>query len=166
MYLHDWEGKGWFDVVMEFEGIYMTEAEFRAPSAPYANARMWEENKAKAEAAMAKPEYQGIEVLLASYSYENYSGDAFVLFRKGGKLYEVNGGHCSCYGLEGQWSPEETAVDALMHRLEAGHLGKGDYDGNEFAKELRDVISGLSSNVEVTGAERASPAKRPCGPQG
>ena len=28
------------------------------------------------------------------------------------------------------------------------------------------VLSAAPSNVEVTGAERASPAKRPCGPQG
>lgn len=26
-----------------------------------------------------------------------------------GKLYEVSGEHCSCYGLEGQWNPAETS---------------------------------------------------------
>ena len=149
MYLNDWQGKGFFDVVMEFEDIYMTEAEYNAPEAPYANTAMWEENKRKAAEAIAKPEYQGLEILLASYSYENYSGDAFILFRHGGKLYEVNGGHCSCYGLEGQWSPEGTTVEALQHRLDAGSLGKGDYYGNEFAKELREVLSGLSSNYLI-----------------
>ena len=150
MYLNDWQGKGLFDVVMDFEGIYMTEAEYNAIAAPYANAAMWEEKKREAAAAIAKPEYQELEILLASYSYENYSGDAFVLYRSGGKLYEVNGGHCSCYGLEGQWSPEETTIESLQHRLDAGSLGKGDYDGNEFAKELREVISRLSSNNSST----------------
>lgn len=55
----------------------------------------------------------GVEILLASYTYECYSGSAFVLFRRDGRLHEVNGSHCSCYGLEGQWEPEETSIEAL-----------------------------------------------------
>ena len=61
-------------------------------------------------------EQEGVKIILASYTYEDYNGDAFVLFEKGGILYEVNGGHCSCYGLEGQWEPEETTLDALSVR--------------------------------------------------
>lgn len=58
------------------------------------------------------------EILLAEYAAEAYGGSAFVLFERDGKLYEVNAGHCSCYGLEGQWSPEETTWSALaMRRL-------------------------------------------------
>lgn len=56
------------------------------------------------------------ELIYANYSYESYSGDAFVVFKRDGKLYEVSGGHCSCYGLEGQWEPEETTVEALAMR--------------------------------------------------
>lgn len=58
----------------------------------------------------------GCEVLYASYELPDYEGDAFVVFRKDGQLYEVNGGHCSCYGLEEQWQPEETSVEAIMMR--------------------------------------------------
>jgi len=65
-------------------------------------------------------ELDGAKILLASYSYEDYSGSAFVLFKKDGKLYEVNGSHCSCYGLEGEWLPEETSVKELLYRLEKG----------------------------------------------
>jgi hypothetical protein len=36
-----------------------------------------------------------------------------VIFEKDGKLWEVNGSHCSCYGLEGQWQPEETTWEAI-----------------------------------------------------
>lgn len=44
----------------------------------------------------------GEHVLFAVYEDENYEGSAFVLFKgTDRKLYEVNGGHCSCYGLEG-----------------------------------------------------------------
>lgn len=56
-------------------------------------------------------------VLIASvYEVESYEGSAFVLFEKGGKLYEVNGSHCSCYGLEDQWEPTETTWKALAMR--------------------------------------------------
>jgi hypothetical protein len=69
------------------------------------------------------------EVLFAWYAYEDYSGDAFVLFQHDGKLYEVNGGHCSCYGLSeasysgeqsSQWGPEETTWEALAMRKFSG----------------------------------------------
>lgn len=65
------------------------------------------------------------EVLFASYGYENYSGDAMVVFEHDGILYEVHGGHCSCYGLneqiysgesESQWEPEETSWESLAMR--------------------------------------------------
>lgn len=73
---------------------------------------------------ISKDEVKGIKVLLAWYEYEDYSGSAFVLFRKDRKLYEVNGGHCSCYGLEGQWEPEETSVEAILKREFPGVNGK------------------------------------------
>lgn len=53
------------------------------------------------------------QILFASYGGQSYEGDALVVFVEGDKLYEVNGGHCSCNGLEGQWSPEETTWEAL-----------------------------------------------------
>lgn len=93
--------------------------------------------------AHAKPEFQGIEILLASYEYAGYEGSAFVLFRKDGKLYEVNGGHCSCYGLEGQWEPEETTIEALEHRLKEGNLGSSTYGPNPFAFELTVLLQQL-----------------------
>lgn len=90
-----------------------------------------------------------IEILLASYTQECYEGDAFVLFKRksDGKLYEVNGGHCSCYGLEGQWNPEETTVEELEHRLTKGRLGRsysyGSEDENKFAIELGEILCSL-----------------------
>lgn len=59
------------------------------------------------------------QFLVARYDQECYEGSAFVLFRKDGKLYEVHGSHCSCYGLEGQWAPEETDWKALAMRSAA-----------------------------------------------
>jgi hypothetical protein len=64
-----------------------------------------------------KPEaLENALILLAKYEYECYTGDALVIYMQNGKLYEVNGGHCSCYGLEGQWEPEETTWEALAIR--------------------------------------------------
>ena len=57
----------------------------------------------------------GVEMVYACYN-GGYDGEAHVIFRKDGKLYEVNGSHCSCYGLEGQWTPEETTLAALLAR--------------------------------------------------
>lgn len=79
-------------------------------------------------------------VLFASYSCADYSGDAFVLFEKDGKLYEVNGGHCSCYGLEGQWAPEETAVDAIMYRLYDGKMGQDSWSDNVYSEALKSYL--------------------------
>lgn len=57
------------------------------------------------------------EILIASYGYEDYRGNAFVLGRRAdGTLWEVSGGHCSCFDLEGQWEPEDTTLAALTMR--------------------------------------------------
>lgn len=93
-------------------------------------------------------ELEGVDILLAYYSYEQYEAEglAFVLFRKDGALYEVNGGHCSCYGLEGQWKPEEVSLEELEHRLTKGKLGLGyGSDGypNRFSNELKEIIATL-----------------------
>lgn len=60
------------------------------------------------------------KLLIASYTYEDYSGSAWVLFSKDGKLYEVYGSHCSCYGLEDQWTPEEVCLPELVNRVTKG----------------------------------------------
>lgn len=84
--------------------------------------------------------FENINILFASYGTDNYTGDAFVLFEQDDKLYEVNGSHCSCYGLEGQFEPEETALEALKLRLEKGRLGYDSYSGNVFADNLKEFI--------------------------
>jgi len=75
-------------------------------------------------------ELEGVRILIAFYSYEDYIGTAWVLFERDGKLYAVHGGYCSCYGLEGQWDPEETSTDYLRNQLEKGrwHVSDDDLD--------------------------------------
>jgi hypothetical protein len=64
-------------------------------------------------------------VLFASYGGVYYEGDAIVIYRQDDALYEVHGSHCSCYGLEDQWKPEETTVAALAMRER--QTGKTEY---------------------------------------
>lgn len=65
-------------------------------------------------------EPQPDEVLAAYYAGVDYDGSAFVVYRNGDKYYTVSGSHCSCYGLEGQWAPEEYTREQLIAALEKG----------------------------------------------
>ena len=86
----------------------------------------------------------GVTILLASYHCESYEGEAFVLFEKGGTLFEVNASHCSCYGLEDQWKPEETNAEVLRYRMDNGKLGLKCWpEESIFADELRTVLDNL-----------------------
>jgi hypothetical protein len=60
------------------------------------------------------------EVLLAVYDSELYEGYANVIYRQADRYYWVHGSHCSCYGLEGQWDPEEYSAELLIAALRRG----------------------------------------------
>jgi len=136
VYLNRWKSK--IDLISDFDNIYMTSEEYEAESPPYANVTHWEKKKVQMKAAIEA--WSPINILLASYGYEDYSGGAFVLFERDGKLYEVHGSHCSCFGLEGQFEPEETTLESLEHRLVNGKLGTDSYCGNEFSSELKSFL--------------------------
>lgn len=101
----------------------------------------------------------GAEILLAYYHVGDYGCDssAFVLYEKDSKLFEVHGGHCSCYGLSeigysgevgSQWDPEETTIEALEHRATKGSLGSvGGYDDKGYHEESLAVIEHLKSRA-------------------
>ena len=52
----------------------------------------------------------------ASYTEtSDYSWDAFVVIGNNKRDFQVvEGGHCSCYGLEGQWEPTDMGFKALV----------------------------------------------------
>ena len=126
MFLHDWEDSGFNGMLAAF------------------HANDIEPDSAEIATIAANDEWKDVEVLLASYTHEEYEGAAFVLFRRGQKLYEVVANHCSCYGLEGMWAPEETSSDALNHRLVEGRLGLSERGCNVFAGELRGVLNKIT----------------------
>lgn len=83
------------------------------------------------------------EVLVWDYSCEDYSGNAYLLYRdsRDGLLYEVHGSHCSCYGLEDQFSPEKVSTKRLKMWLDTM---KDDREHNEsIIKQLEKVLPTL-----------------------
>lgn len=82
----------------------------------------------------------GATLLYASYFRENYEGSAFVLFIKDGELWEVNGNHCSCYGLEQQWNPEETSPAALAMRFGGPPKRDSDSSYNHIQHYLKTIL--------------------------
>jgi hypothetical protein len=69
------------------------------------------DNYTKAKAIIA--DLNDAEIIIGFYEVAGYEGNAWVLYEKSGTLYEVNAQHCSCFGLEGQWEPEETSLAQL-----------------------------------------------------
>lgn len=92
----------------------------------------------------------GIEVIVASYESEEYSGRAYVLFAKDGELYEVHGSHCSCYGLsEDGWSPEPCTLDELrvMLNKRANWMFRGEHTTELTLKCLEDYLDHIKDPV-------------------
>ena len=79
-----------------------------------------------------------LEVLIGYESVGSWGCDSssfFLLKDKDGKLYEVHGSHCSCYGFEGQFDLEETTIEALKFRINESYnhsvFSAGGYDSEE-----------------------------------
>lgn len=77
-------------------------------------------------------------VLFAAYNFEYYDGFALVIYVQNGKFYIVEGSHCSCFGLEDQWNPDEMPIEALLHMADKGLGMLNDYK-SEFKDSLRIV---------------------------
>lgn len=117
-----------FVFLMKLKGYNIFEGDFE------------DERDVMREFQIDEKELQGAFILYATYECGGYEGSAFVLFLRDGQLYEVNGGHCSCMGLENQWEPEETTADVLVHRIKNGHLGQGYEDTDVFGQKLLDML--------------------------
>lgn len=99
----------------------------------------------------------GMEVLFGYYECEDYSGDAYAIYRRNGKLYIIAGSHCSCNGLEGSWSMEregdETDTRTIRHHVVEGTLGSEykDYKTKKkcsvFADELLQCLAEIDAGT-------------------
>lgn len=85
--------------------------------------------------------YTDVVPLFAVYNQEGYEGSALVLFLQKGKIWLVSGGHCSCYGLEGQFDPEEMSAEALIHMMEKGSYS---YQVGPYSDELKQSLRKLA----------------------
>lgn len=62
----------------------------------------------------------------ADYDCPSYEGYANVYYVEGGKLYHVYGSHCSCYGLEGMWEPDEMTIESVRRIFTEGSRCQSD----------------------------------------
>ena len=92
-------------------------------------------------------EVEKYEILIAYESVGNWGCDSsswFLLKEKAtGNLFETRGSHCSCYGFEDQFEPEETTVEYLQS--DKFYLSCGGYDdnGEENERLIKEYLSKL-----------------------
>ena len=93
----------------------------------------------------------GAKVIYSEYEIDGYDGSAVVIFEHENKLYEVTGGHCSCYGLEGQWNPEEMSVESFLriykHRIQNEILTGTDSEA--IVKRIKAYLNGKNDRIFV-----------------
>jgi len=91
-----------------------------------------------------------LDVLIAYESVGSWGCDSssFFLFKQKdtGKLFELSGSHCSCYGFEDQFKLEETTPAALKLRSQNGWFFTGGYDEDEDnnVNKVSDFINSLT----------------------
>ena len=90
---------------------------------------------------------QDLEVLIAYESVGSWGCDSssfFLLKDKEGKLYEVHGSHCSCFGFEDQFTLQESSIEALKFRVDRAesvfYTGGYDSNGNENTNAVNKYI--------------------------
>ncbi len=137
VYLHDWEKGGKMQLIEDFEGLRITKEQYEALTCK--EEELYNEDSKG---------WEVVKILFASYAYVDYSGAAWVLFAENGKLFEVSGEHCSCFGLEGQWEPEGVVLAELENRIINGTFGNDGWDNNTFRDELIKFLS-LDNKNEV-----------------
>lgn len=72
-------------------------------------------------------------LIVAAYDTPSYEGYALVIYYENNKYWLVEGSHCSCYGLEDQWSPEPYKTAKLLKAC----LDRTSYG---VIQEYRDII--------------------------
>lgn len=95
------------------------------------------------EKAALRARLNDFSIIVAYEHVGDYGCDSssyFLLRDRKRKLFEVRGGHCSCYGFEGQWDMEQADISYL--RSEKHYVGFGGYDGaaNEHQRQINEVI--------------------------
>lgn len=88
-------------------------------------------------------QFTNIEILFANYIYEDYTGQACVIFKKDDKLFELSASHCSCYGLEDQWEDDnikELSYDEVVKKINAGYYDCSYYEQLDDQNAMRQAL--------------------------
>lgn len=97
----------------------------------------------------------GFDVLVAYESVGDYGCDSASWFllrdKRTGTLYENHAGHCSCYGFEGQWSPEEVTVEHILS--DKFYMPVGGYDDAESDERRNEVVDWVRKNLSADPAQ-------------
>lgn len=89
---------------------------------------------------VAEEDRRGKVIIFAAYDCADYEGHANVVFVENGKLYMVTGSHCSCFGLEDCWEPEEMPIVALKKIALDGNLFNAGVD------EFKEILDRFETN--------------------
>lgn len=101
------------------------------------------------EKEIVRKELKNFHILIAYESVGSWGCDSSSFFllkqKKTGKLFENHGSHCSCYGFEGQWKPEETTIEYLQS--DKFHFWGGGYDSDEEGnkQKVMEYVKNLSA---------------------
>lgn len=91
------------------------------------------------------------QVIYAAYDLPGYEGYANAIYRNGDRFYWAYGSHCSCYGLEGQWDPEEYDARGLIEVLRRGNHWRLDDRGAEVQEHIIAAVLAYNENDSVAG---------------
>lgn len=80
------------------------------------------------------------EIICASYDNGGYEGEAYVVYAKDGELYTVSGSHCSCHGLEGQWTPCESDWEIILANASQGSYFERTSEANGYLRQLAQTM--------------------------
>lgn len=100
------------------------------------------ENPSKEEISSLRKTLNDYNILIAYESVGSWGCDSssfFLLEKKSsGRLFEVHGSHCSCYGFEGQWLIEKTTKKYL--KSDKFYFSSGGYDENDKQNKREAII--------------------------
>lgn len=102
---------------------------------------------------VVKDQLDNLDVLIAYESVGSWGCDSTSFFvfkdKETGKLYEMHGSHCSCYGFEGQFGLEETTVEALKSRVENARSRNDDEDDEHAIFSIGGYDSDAINNARI-----------------
>lgn len=89
-------------------------------------------------------------LIFACYEQQYERGEAEILYVSNGKWFHVAGSHCSCYGLEDQFEPEEMPFEAIQHLMD---------EGNGLLSQYSDRLNPVFEALDVAGALQGPPER-------